>query len=272
MQDRLIVFSCISSCSGVGMRRAQLPRLSLGYTAHRLSLKGFARNGTLLRILVVEDYAPLRMAIAEGLREDGHSVDAASDGQEGLHRASTCDYDVLLLDIQLPEVSGLDILKSVREAEKPCQVLILTARDSVEDRVAGLDLGADDYLSKPFAMEELLARVRALLRRRYGMSTPVISVGHLQVDTARHTVTTNGEEAELTAREYALLEYLILRVGQVVSRTEIWEHIYDEHSDATSNVVDVYVGYLRKKLERPECGQLIRTRRGEGYVLADPNA
>jgi DNA-binding response OmpR family regulator len=225
-----------------------------------------------LRILVVEDYAPLRQAVAQALHEDGHSVDSAADGRDGLHRASTCDYDVIVLDLMLPEVSGLDILRRLREAQRPCQVLVLTARDSVQDRVAGLDLGADDYLSKPFAMDELLARVRALLRRRYGLTSPVVRVGELEVDTAGHAVSVAGQGVELTAREYALLEYLVLRVGQVVSRTEIWEHLYDEHSDATSNVVDVYVGYLRKKLERPGEPRLIRTRRGEGYVLAEPDA
>ncbi len=225
-----------------------------------------------MRLLVVEDYAPLRLAVSEALREEGHSVDESADGRDGWHRASTCDYDVLLLDIQLPELSGLDILKRVREAERPCQVLLLTARDAVEDRVGGLDAGADDYLSKPFAMDELLARVRALLRRRYGATSPVQTIGHLEVDTTRHSVSVAGEAVLLTAREYALLEYLLLREGEVVSRTAIWEHLYDEHSDATSNVVDVYVGYLRKKLERPEHPKLITTRRGEGYMLKAPDA
>ncbi len=225
-----------------------------------------------MRLLVVEDYPPLRVAVTEALREDGHAVDSAVDGKDGLARALTGDYDVLVLDLQLPHVDGLEILRRVRAAGKPCQVLVLTARDAVEDRVAGLDLGADDYLVKPFAMEELLARARALVRRAYGRSSPVVRVGHLEVDTAAHAVSVDGAPVELTAREYALLEYLVLRAGEVVSRTEIWEHLYDERSDATSNVVDVYVGYLRKKLEREGRPPLIRTRRGEGYVLAGPDA
>jgi two-component system OmpR family response regulator len=220
-----------------------------------------------LRILVIEDYAPLRAAVVQALREDGHSVDEVADGADGLAHALTLDYDALILDVQLPGLDGFEVLRQVRRRERPSQVLLLTARDKVEDRVHGLDLGADDYLPKPFAMEELLARVRALVRRAYARPSPVVRVGHLEIDTSRHAVLADGEPVELTAREYALLEYLSMRAGQVVSRTEIWEHLYDEHSEASSNVVDVYVGYLRKKLERPGGPKLIQTRRGEGYVL-----
>ena len=216
-----------------------------------------------MRLLVVEDYAPLRAAVVQALREEGHSVDEAADGRDGLARASTCDYDVVLLDIQLPGADGLAVLRRLRAAERPCAVLLMTARD----RVAGLDLGADDYLVKPFAMQELLARVRALLRRGYDRPAPVLDIGPLRLDTARREVSVDGRDVTLTAREYGLLEYLALRAGQVVSRTAIWEHLYDDRSDATSNVVDVYVGYLRRKLGAPG---LIVTRRGEGYVLADP--
>ncbi len=223
-----------------------------------------------MRILVVEDYAPLRVAVAEALREDGHSVDASPHGAEGLHLARVHDYDVLVLDLMLPGIDGLEILRRVRAEERPCRVLLVTARDAVPDRVAGLDGGADDYLTKPFAMDELLARVRALMRRRYDQSQPVVTLGHLQVDTARHAVTVDGEAVTFTAREYALLEYLLLRAGQVVTRTEIWEHLYDGQSEATSNVVDVYVGYLRKKIERDGRPRLLTTRRGEGYVLEHP--
>ena len=220
-----------------------------------------------MRLLVVEDYAPLRAAVVQALREEGHSVDEAADGRDGLARASTCDYDVVLLDIQLPGADGLAVLRRLRAAERPCAVLLMTARDGVDDRVAGLDLGADDYLVKPFAMQELLARVRALLRRGYDRPAPVLDIGPLRLDTARREVSVDGRDVTLTAREYGLLEYLALRAGQVVSRTAIWEHLYDDRSDATSNVVDVYVGYLRRKLGAPG---LIVTRRGEGYVLADP--
>jgi DNA-binding response OmpR family regulator len=148
-------------------------------------------------------------------------------------------------------------------------VLILTARDAVEDRIQGLDLGADDYLVKPFAFGELLARIRAMIRRKYGEKNPVIKVSDLQIDTVRRQVLRRGDSIDLTAREYALLEYLALRAGEVVTRTDIWDHVYDFHSDSASNVVDVYIGYLRKKIERPEWPKLLHTRRGQGYVLGE---
>lgn len=225
-----------------------------------------------MRILVVEDYAPLRHAVVQALREDGCSVDAAADGNEGSFAAEQGNYDVIVLDIMLPGLDGLQLLDRLRAQGGDSHVLLLTARDTVDDRVDGLDHGADDYLVKPFAMEELLARVRALLRRKYTKKNPLITVAHLSIDTADHTVLADGEAVELTAREYALLEYLALRCGEVISRTEIWEHLYDDRSSASSNVVDVYIGYLRKKLGR--CGRPcpIQTRRGEGYMLvADPS-
>ena len=170
-----------------------------------------------MRILIVEDYAPIRTAVAQALREDGdHAVDEAADGNEGLLRASSVDYDVLVLDLMLPGLDGLEVLRRLREGGHQSHVLILTAREEVEDRVRGLDLGADDYLVKPFAMEELLARVRALLRREYTRKAPVIKVGPLEVHTSDHSVRLKGEPVELTAREYSLLEYLAYRTGQVV--------------------------------------------------------
>lgn len=220
-----------------------------------------------MRILLVEDYAPLLRALRQGLEEAGFAVDAAADGQEGLWYARSNQYDVIVLDIMLPQIDGLTILKRLRQGGKSAHVLMLTARDTLEDRVQGLNLGADDYLVKPFAFEELLARVRALVRRHYENKSPVIQVGDLRIDTAARVVERAGLPLELTAREYALLEYLALRAGQVVSRTEMWEHLYDFHSDAESNVVDVYIGYLRKKIERPDAPQLIHTRRGQGYML-----
>jgi DNA-binding response OmpR family regulator len=223
-----------------------------------------------VRLLVVEDYAPLRAAVVQALREEGHSVDEVADGTDALGRAVCNDYDVLVLDLMLPGLDGLQLLRQLRSGGRGCQVLVMTAKDRIEDRVEGLDLGADDYLVKPFAMEELLARVRALLRRGYDRPSPMLSIGHVEIDTARHEVRVEGEPIELTAREYSLLEYLAMRAGQVVSRTEIWEHLYDERTTAASNVVDVYVGYLRKKLDRPDRDSLIRTRRGEGYVLSEP--
>lgn len=220
-----------------------------------------------MRILVVEDYSPVRNAVVQSLREDGHSVDEAADGNQGLAAAAHTPYDVLVLDLMLPGTNGLEVLRRLRAQGVESQVLILTARDAVEDRVKGLDLGADDFLTKPFAMEELRARVRALLRRAYGKKRPVLTIGHLELDLASRRARVDGEAIELTAREYALLEYLALRAGEVVTRTDIWTHLYDETSDSTSNVVDVYIGYLRKKIERPDRPRLLVTRRGEGYVL-----
>ncbi len=225
-----------------------------------------------MRLLVVEDFESLRLAVAESLREDGHSVDECAEGPEALVRLVEGSYDVVVLDIMLPGLDGLDVLARARARGCQTAVLLLTARDGVDDRVAGLDRGADDYLVKPFAMAELLARVRALVRRGYGHPTPHLAIAHLTIDTAAHHVTSGGEPVELTAREYALLEYLALRTGQVVSRTEIWEHLYDEESTTISNVVDVYVGYLRRKLEQGGHPRVIHTRRGEGYVLAEPRS
>jgi len=220
-----------------------------------------------MRALVIEDYAPVRDAIALALREEGISTDEAGDGASGLGMVLTTPYDIVVLDLMLPELDGLKVLENLRREESRSQVLILTARDALEDRVRGLDLGADDYLAKPFAMEELLARVRALLRRAYDKKAPTIELGHLHINTSAHEVYVAGEPVDFTAREYALLEYLAMRAGEVVSRNDIWDHIYDEAADSTSNVVDVYIGYLRKKIERPGHRRLLHTRRGEGYVL-----
>jgi len=217
-----------------------------------------------MRALVVEDYAPIRTAVTEGLVENGFAVDSAADGEEGLWLAETNPYDVVVLDIMLPKLDGLGLLKRLRAHGSTVAILMLTAKDTVEDRVCGLDLGADDYLVKPFAFAELLARVRALVRRRYDTRAPTIQIDDLEVDTAKRLVRRRAEAITLSAREYALLEYLAMRAGELVTRTEIWEHVYDFHSEAHSNVVDVYVGYLRKKLGTP---QLIHTRRGQGYVL-----
>jgi DNA-binding response OmpR family regulator len=222
-----------------------------------------------MRVLVIEDYAPVREAVVQALREDGYSVDAVDNGDDGLWQAGCDEYDVVVLDLMIPAVDGLEVLRRLRAAGSRVHVLVVTARDSLDDRVRGLDLGADDYLVKPFSMKELLARVRALVRRGYGSKDPTLRVGHVEIHTNDHSVLVDGEPVELTAREYALLEYLALRKGQVVSRSDIWQHLYDDSSNATSNVVDVYVGYLRKKIERPDRPRLIRTRRGEGYMLAD---
>jgi DNA-binding response OmpR family regulator len=220
-----------------------------------------------MHVLVVEDYTPLRESVAQALREAGHAVDESADGEEGLWHAQSGQFDAIVLDIMLPKLDGLTLLRRLRAGGVRTPVLLLTARDTVEDRVRGLDAGADDYLVKPFALAEFLARVRALVRRGYSAADPLIRVQDLEVNTVHRSVQRGGERIALTAREYALLEYLALRAGQVVSRTEIWEHVYDFREEAESNVVDVYIGYLRKKLERPDRPRLIRTRRGMGYVL-----
>ncbi len=224
-----------------------------------------------MRVLLVEDYLPLQKAVAKGLREAGYAVDATGDGEEGLWYASGNDYDVIVLDLMLPKMDGLSILKRLRADGRPAHVLILTARDTLADRVKGLDLGADDYLVKPFALEELLARVRALARRAYCVKNPSIEVGDLRIETASQRVWRGKEDVRLTAREYALLEYLAMRRGETVARTDIWEHVYEFNSEADSNVVDVYIGYLRRKLDRQGRPSLIQTVRGRGYSLgAEP--
>ncbi len=220
-----------------------------------------------MRVLVVEDNAPIQKAVAKGLREAGFAVDVSSDGEDGLWYATSNDYDVVVLDLMLPRVDGLTILKRLRAAGRSTHVLILTARDTVQDRVLGLDLGADDYLVKPFAFEELLARVRALARRAYSAKNPLLTVDDLRLETSTRRVYRGDDEIILTSREYALLEYLAIRAGEAVSRTDIWEHVYEFNSDADSNVVDVYIGYLRKKVERMGRPTLIHTIRGVGYSL-----
>jgi DNA-binding response OmpR family regulator len=217
-----------------------------------------------MRVLIVEDYAPIREAVIKGLTEAAFAVDAADNGEDGLWLARSNPYDVIILDLMLPKVDGLSLLETLRREGSTCGVLLLTARDAVADRVRGLNAGADDYLVKPFAFEELLARVNVLLRRRYQKPAPTIEVGDLCIDSAAQTVSRGGEPIELTRREYSLLLYLAVRQGENVSRTEIWENIYSFDSNAQSNVVDVYIRYLRKKLERPGRPSLIHTRRGFG--------
>ena len=220
-----------------------------------------------MRLLLIEDYRPLNRSLTKGLHEAGFAVDSTRDGKEGLWYAMGNEYDVIILDIMLPGMDGLEILKKIRSRGKKSHVLILTAKDTVEDRVAGLDLGADDYLVKPFAFEELVARIRALLRRSYQEKNPCVKVEDLKIDLNTKRVWRGREEIMLTPREYALLEYLAMRSGQTISRTDIWEHIYEFRSSASSNVVDVYIGYLRRKLDRSNKPDLIRTVRGLGYRL-----
>jgi len=222
-----------------------------------------------MRVLVAEDHGSLARSIANGLREEGFAVDLTGDGEEALQWSRVNPYDCIVLDIMLPGRDGWSVLQHVRRSGSNTPVLLLTARDAVEDRVKGLNLGADDYLIKPFAFEELVARVRALVRRGHDQKSTVITIADLEVDTASKTVHRGGKAISLSAREYALLEYLVHREGRVVSRGEIWDHIYDQADETTSNVVDVYIGYLRNKIDRDFPVKLIHTRRGMGYVLTE---
>lgn len=220
-----------------------------------------------MRVLLVEDSERLQRSIATALKKSGYAVDVAADGEEGLWLAESNDYDAIVLDIMLPKLDGLALLKKLRAGGKDTHILLLTARDTVEDRVHGLETGADDYLIKPFALEELLARVQALCRRNYGQKTNSVSIGPLQIDTLKKAAVVGGRTTDLSPREYHLLEYLAMRRGQVVSRTEIERHIYDGLVDPMSNVVDSAICLLRKKLGD---ATLIQTRRGLGYVLDAP--
>ena len=205
-----------------------------------------------MRILLIEDYLPLQTAIVRGLREAGYSVDAAADGGQGACFAETGDYDVIVLDIMLPKKDGWTVLEQLRERGKQTHVLMLTAKDRLADRIKGFQLGADDYLVKPFAFEELLARVAALIRRKYNCKSPVIRVADLEIDRNTRLVHRAGQRINLSARELSLLEFLALRPGRVVSRDEIWEHVYDFSSIPGSNVINVYIRLLRRKLERTD--------------------
>jgi two-component system copper resistance phosphate regulon response regulator CusR len=221
-----------------------------------------------MRILLVEDEPSASRFIAKGLREARHAVDIASDGTGAAEQCQQNDYDAVILDVMLPGKDGLTVCRELRAAGSDVPVLMLTARDAVEARVEGLDAGADDYLTKPFDFRELLARVRALTRRdRRPLAPERIEVRHLTIDVAAQRVWRRGLEVALTSREYALLEYLARHAGQVVGRAAIAEHVWDEHYDAFSNVVDVYVQRLRRKLDGPDESSLIRTRRGQGYQL-----
>ncbi len=221
-----------------------------------------------MRILLVEDEPTAARFIAKGLREARHAVDVAGDGTTALDQCHEHDYDAVVLDVMLPGRDGLAVCRALRAAGSDVPVLMLTARDAVEARVEGLDAGADDYLTKPFDFRELLARVRALTRReRHPLAAERIAIRHLAIDIPAQRVWSHGREIDLTSREYALLEYLARRAGDVVGRADIAEHVWDEHYDAFSNVVDVYVQRLRRKLDDGHEPSLIRTRRGQGYQL-----
>jgi two-component system OmpR family response regulator len=222
-----------------------------------------------MRLLIAEDDAKLAGALSRGLRKEGYAVDVVGGGDEALLHARVYDYDAIIMDIMMPGADGIEVCRALREEQHWSPVLMLTSRDGVNDRIGGLDAGADDYLVKPFDFGELVARVRALLRRGSPERPAVLLVGDLEVDPAARSVTRDGRRVELTAREFALLEFLVRRGGEVVSRTEILDHVWDCNYDGSTNVVDVYVGYLRRKLEVPFGRPLIHTVRGAGYII-DP--
>lgn len=215
-----------------------------------------------MRVLVVEDEVRLLRSLARALRDEGYAVDTAEAGDDGLYKAENYDYDAVVLDIMLPELDGWQVLEKLR-TKKPTPVLMLTARDATRDRVRGLDTGADDYLVKPFELSELLARLRALIRRATGVATTAIDLGEIKMDLRSRTVTRSGEPVVLTAREYAILEYLAMHRGEVVTRSALYEHLFDENEDSLSNLLDVHVFSIRKKLG----AELITTRRGQGYCI-----
>ena len=224
-----------------------------------------------MRVLLVEDEPHAAQVLAKGLREQSYAVDVAVDGDKALFQVGTTDYDALILDVMLPNADGFTVCRAIRDAGNAVPILMLTARDSVESRIEGLDCGADDYLVKPYDFGELLARLRAVIRRgRQPVLPERIIVGPLTIDTRSRRALLRNQEVPLTAKEYALLEYLARRAGDVVSRGDIAEHVWDEHYDPLSNVVDVYIQRLRRKLDTPGHDSLIRTRRGEGYQLTSP--
>ena len=222
-----------------------------------------------MRVLVVEDEVKMAGLLKRALEEEGYAVDVAGRGEDALWFGAENPYDAIVLDVMLPDLDGFEVSRRLREAGRWSPVLMLTARDGVADRVAGLDAGADDYLTKPFSFAELLARLRALVRRGAAERPAVLRVGDLTLDPARRTVTRGGTSIDLTAREFALLEYLMRHAGEVLSRTQLIEHVWDFAYDGDSNVVDVYVGYLRNKVDRPFGRDSIRTVRGAGYRLED---
>ncbi len=220
-----------------------------------------------MRVLLVEDHRPLVRALRQGLEEEGFAVDVSYDGGEADVKARSAPYDVIILDLMLPGVDGLTLLQGWRRAGLQTHVLVLTARDRIGDKVRGLDLGADDYLTKPFQFDELLARLRALVRRSHQVKDPVLRVHDLEIDTAARSVRRAGRPISLTPREYSLLEFLAFHRGRVVTRSMIWDHLYGEEDENTSNVVDVYIRYLRTKIDKGFKPPLILTRWGEGYML-----
>ncbi|HKQ93869.1 MAG TPA: response regulator transcription factor [Blastocatellia bacterium] len=221
-----------------------------------------------MRILLVEDEPSAAQMLAKGLREQSYAVDVATDGEAAVYHAGINDYDLVILDVMLPLKDGLEVCRELRAEGLTFPILMLTARDAPLDRVAGLDMGADDYLTKPFDFHELLARLRALLRRGPALRPETVEIADLSIDMRARRVRRGGRQIELTAKEYALLEYMARRAGEVVTRAEIAEHVWEENFDPFSNLIEVYVQRLRRKIDEGHASKLLRTRRGEGYVLA----
>jgi two-component system copper resistance phosphate regulon response regulator CusR len=224
-----------------------------------------------MRVLLVEDDPRIARFVSQGLREQTYAVDMTADGEDALYKLSINDYDAVILDVMIPGRNGFEVCRELRAAGSNVPVIMLTARDALHDRITGLDTGADDYLTKPFEFAELLARLRALLRRGHVVRPAALIVADLVIDTRAHRVTRAGRHVELTAKEYALLEYLAREQGRVLSRAEIAEHVWDENFDPFSNLIDVNINRLRRKIDAPFLAPLIHTRRGEGYMLAAPD-
>ena len=222
-----------------------------------------------MRILIVEDEKKVAGFIKKGLEEETYAVDVACDGEEGLHLGSEGQYDLIILDIMLPKINGLEILSQLRTQGKDIPILLLTAKDAVDDRVTGLNKGADDYLTKPFAFSELLARVRVLLRRGKAEVKTILQIADLTLDLVSHKVNRGGDEIELTGKEYSLLEYFIRNQEKVLTRTMIAEHVWDYNFDTFTNVIDVYINHLRNKIDKGRKGKLLHTLRGVGYIMKE---
>lgn len=220
-----------------------------------------------MRILIIEDEKKVAGFLKNGLKEEGYAVDDAYDGQTGFDMAVENEYDIIILDLMLPGLDGITLCKKLREQGNNTPILMLTAREAVKDRVIGLDAGADDYMTKPFAFEELLARVRVILRKRPVAQELKLEIGDLVLDLITHKVKRGGDEIELTTKEYALLEFLMRNAGNIVTRTMIAEHVWDINFETFTNVIDVYINYLRNKIDRDHDEKLIHTVRGRGYVL-----
>jgi heavy metal response regulator len=222
-----------------------------------------------MKILVVEDEKKVASFLKKGLEQEYYSVDVAFDGKEGLNYIFSNEYDLIILDIMLPFMDGISLLKKIRKEKIGTPILMLTAKDTVDDKVTGLDSGADDYLAKPFAFEELLARIRALMRRKEGSKSLILSVDNLSLDTQTHKVTRGGKEIILTPKEYSILEYLLRNKNNVVSRMKLTDHVYEYHFDPDTNVIDVYINKLRNKIDKDFKHQLLHTIRGIGYMIKD---